>query len=110
MIAVAIASGRRNKRVEWIACIAQARKPEELEHIPRKCRNLDYKLAYAALVLWEHNQVLYDKLRRAGKATENKNEMRNGRQCLWCIYAHYAAKHGLRRTKNHVRRRRPDCH
>jgi hypothetical protein len=78
MSAVAIASGRRSKRAKLIACITQARKPEDLEFIPRKCRNLDYKIAYGALALRKRNQVLFDKLRRAGEATEN--EMRDGRQ------------------------------
>jgi hypothetical protein len=43
-----------------------------------------------ALALRKRNQVLYGKLLRASRATENESEMCNGRQCLWYIYAHFA--------------------
>jgi hypothetical protein len=100
---IAIASGRNQHRIEWIDAITQARKPEYLEFVLKKCANLDYRLVVAALPSCEKNQVLYEKLRREGRASGNKNEMCNGWQCLWQIYTYFAlpsmATDGLKVTR-----------
>jgi hypothetical protein len=99
---IALASGRYQRRVEWIRAITRARKPEDLEFVPKKCRSLDYKLAVAALASCEKNPALYGLLRREGRASGNKNIMRNGRQCLRRIYTYFAlpsmATEGLKVT------------
>jgi hypothetical protein len=57
---IALASGRHRKRIPWIEDTAKARRPEELEHVPRKNASLGYKISIAALASCQnHNAVWY---------------------------------------------------
>jgi hypothetical protein len=55
---IALASGRYRRRIEWIEAVARARTPEELEYVPKNCRNIDLKLAVAALTSCEKSAAL----------------------------------------------------
>jgi hypothetical protein len=87
---IALASGRCDRRTAWIDAVAQAKRPEDLEHVPKKCRSLDMKLSIAAFASCDKNTPLYGLLRREGKKSGNSNDVGNGRQCLWRIYNHFA--------------------
>jgi hypothetical protein len=56
---VAEASGRGSKRMTRLRAITNAKDPTELKHVARKCRGLDQKLAFAALVACEGHPVLH---------------------------------------------------
>jgi hypothetical protein len=58
--------------------------------VPRKNRNLDYKISVAALASCQSHPALCGLLRREGRESGHAHLMPYGRQCLWCIYTFYA--------------------
>jgi hypothetical protein len=80
---VTIASGRYTKRAAWIKCIIYAGSLDELSHIARKCRGLDYKLHYAAMDICRNDRALYELSRRLGEETGNPSQE-------WRIYSFFS--------------------
>jgi hypothetical protein len=61
-----------------------------LEHVPRKCLGLDYKISNAALKSSKRNAALYGILRREGRESRHAHLMCNGGQSLWHLYTFFA--------------------